>query len=74
MTITGAQVRAARTLLGWSVMMLAFKIRVSETTIRTFEQGKHRPTPFKVLAIQRTLEAAGIEFDDGAASVRLKKK
>jgi transcriptional regulator with XRE-family HTH domain len=62
-------------LLGWSLMTLANKSPVSETTIRNFEKGKHRPTPFKVLAIRRTLEAAGIEFisERGAVGVRLRK-
>jgi len=48
MNITPDQCKTARALLGWSVMMLAFKSRVSETTIRNFERGMIRPTPFKV--------------------------
>ena len=71
MPLTGAQVREARQLLGWSLMTLANKSPVSETTIRNFEKGTHRPTPFKVLAIRRTLEAAGVEFDNKGHRVRM---
>ena len=73
MTITGEQAKAARVLLGWSTMTFAKKSPVGEMAIRNFETGKHRPTPFKVLAIQRTLEAAGIEFDDKGHGVRMRE-
>ena len=73
MNITPDQCKTARALLGWSAMMLAFKSRVSETTIRTFEKGKTRPTPLKVLAIRRTLEVAGVEFDNRGHGVRIRE-
>jgi ribosome-binding protein aMBF1 (putative translation factor) len=74
MILTGDQVREARQWLGLSMMTLANKSPVSETTIRNFEKGKHQPTPFKVLAIRRTLEGAGIEFDDKSQGVRLREE
>jgi transcriptional regulator with XRE-family HTH domain len=73
MIIAGAQVREARGLLGWSLMTLANKSPVGETTIRNIETGKRRPTPFKVLEIRRILEAAGIEFDDTGHGGRIRE-
>jgi ribosome-binding protein aMBF1 (putative translation factor) len=73
MTITGEQVRAARELLGWPRKTLAGKCKPGETTIRNFENGARRPSPFNVLAIRRALEAAGIEFDQDGHGVRLRE-
>jgi ribosome-binding protein aMBF1 (putative translation factor) len=74
MTITSAHVKEARKLLGWSFGALSKKCHVGATTIRLFEVGEHRPKPFKVLAIRRTLEAAGIEFDDKGHGVRMREE
>jgi transcriptional regulator with XRE-family HTH domain len=71
MTLTGAQVRKARALLGWTLLDLAFRAGVSETTVRIFETARRAVRPNKVEAIQDTLEGAGVEFEaDGAARLR----
>jgi len=44
MTITGAQVKVARQLLGWTQEILAAEIRVSSSTIGAFETGQRRPS------------------------------
>ena len=64
MTVTGAQVREARKLLKWSQLQLGYKARVSDAAIVIFEAARRPLLPKNVLAIQRVLEAAGIEFDD----------
>jgi transcriptional regulator with XRE-family HTH domain len=62
MTITGEQVKAARELLGWTLLDLGFRADVSEATIAALERAQRTTRPDKVQAIQRALEAAGIEF------------
>jgi transcriptional regulator with XRE-family HTH domain len=66
MTITAAQCRAARAMLQWSVRALAEKAGVRPATISNFETGKSSPNRSTRAAIQRALEAAGIEFTNGA--------
>jgi hypothetical protein len=75
LTMTGAQARAARALLGWSVRELAQKANVQIFTIDQIEgSGGHNAYP-GLSAIQSVLEAAGIEFLDGdAPGVRLHPK
>jgi hypothetical protein len=69
-SITPAECKGARALLGWSRTRLAARADdVSESTIRTFEDG-HRPTDRKINAIRCALEAAGVEFTNG---VKLKE-
>jgi ribosome-binding protein aMBF1 (putative translation factor) len=64
-SITSAECKAARALLGWSRTRLAARADdISETTIRTFEDGR-RPAAEKIAAIRRALEEAGIEFTNG---------
>jgi transcriptional regulator with XRE-family HTH domain len=48
--ISGAQIRAARALLGWTAKDLAQKAKVGVSTVQR---------------IQSALEAAGIEFTNG---------
>ena len=70
------QCRMARAALGWGVRELAAAAKVAIDTVVRFERGdelKERT----VEAIQRVLEAEGIEFIDangGGAGVRLKKR
>jgi transcriptional regulator with XRE-family HTH domain len=76
MTITGAQVKAARLLLGWTQSQLAVDVRFSTTTISHFESGKIRPSAAVVSEIRFALESAGVTFvDEGdeRPGVRLKK-
>ena len=77
--ITGAQVRAAKALIKWSGSDLAEKANVGLSSIRRIEAFEGVPeSSVKVLnAIQKALEAAGVEFlgspEDGPG-VRLKPK
>lgn len=62
--LTGAQIRAARHGLRWSVQTLAAQSNVSISTIKRVEVGDDVPaTSAKILmGIKAALEAAGIEF------------
>jgi predicted transcriptional regulator len=75
--ITAAQIRAARTLLGWQQLDLAAAAGVSIATVKNIERGASDPRLSTVNAIERALLAAGIIFidpdDQGGAGVRLIK-
>ena len=74
--ITPAVCRAARALLGWKQRQLALAADISINTVRNFEGEKGEPIPITVLAIERALEKAGIEFieaDGGGAGVRFRQ-
>ena len=74
--ITGAQCRMARAGLGWSETQLAKAIGVSLATVSRFETGRAQTQPATVEAIQRVLEAAGVEFtaeNDDGSGVKLHK-
>jgi transcriptional regulator with XRE-family HTH domain len=70
------QCRMARAALGLGVRELAAAAKVSVDTVARFERGdelKERT----IEALQRTLEAAGVEFIDengGGPGVRLRKR
>jgi hypothetical protein len=75
--ISGAQVRAARAMVGWTARALAKKAVVPIFTLEWIEgDGKITSSDRKALAaIQSELEAAGIEFLSGdAPGVRLYPK
>jgi transcriptional regulator with XRE-family HTH domain len=74
MTITGPQVKAARILLGWSQEDLAGETGLSRAPIAHFETERSRPSALSVSTIQRTLEAAGVDFVEGEPGVKLKPK
>jgi len=64
MIFTALQCRMARAALGWGVRELAAAAKVSTDTVARFERGdelKERT----IDALQRALEAAGIEFTKG---------
>jgi transcriptional regulator with XRE-family HTH domain len=72
----GEQIRAARSLLGWSQSELAKKAGVAHMTVRRFE-AKNGPvggTIASLTRVQQTLEQAGIHFipadDWGSVGVR----
>ena len=77
MTITGPQFRAARAMLGWTVLELARRAIVSVATINAIEDtnvpSSHRRGD--LAAIQAALEEGGIEFTNGdEPGVKLKAK
>ena len=72
--------RAARGLIGMTQAELATAASVGLSTVRGFENGTSIPVSNNLAAIQRTLEAAGVEFlkegdapGIGGAGVRLTK-
>ena len=73
MILMPVQCRMARAALGWGVRELAAAAKVSTDTVARFERGdelKERT----IDALQRALEAAGIEFTNGdQPGVRLTK-
>ena len=74
--MTPSQCRAARALIEFSQTDLATKAKVGESTVRNFEAGRSVTMTNNLEAIQRALEAAGVEFIDengGGAGVRLRK-
>ena len=63
--ISGAQIRAARGLLGWSRADLAKRSGVSEISIKRFETAASDPRRGTLERLQRALEAGGVLFLDG---------
>ncbi len=75
--ISGTQIREARALLGWSASALARAARVRPTTVQRAEATDGEPaiTMVQANAIQRALEAAGVEFTNGGEpGVKLRKQ
>jgi transcriptional regulator with XRE-family HTH domain len=76
MIMSPIQCRMARSALGLTVRELAAAAKVSADTVARFERGddlKERT----IEALQRTLEAAGVDFIDengGGPGVRLAKR
>lgn len=70
------QSRAARGLLGISQQELADRASFGLSTVRNFEKSRSKQTKNNMLAIERALIEAGVEFVDengGGAGVRIKK-
>jgi transcriptional regulator with XRE-family HTH domain len=65
--ITGAQIRSARAMLGWSQGTLAEKSKVSETGIANIERGASRPLAETLDKIQRAFERAKSGISLGSA-------
>jgi transcriptional regulator with XRE-family HTH domain len=72
MSISPEQLKVARAQLRWTQAYLAAKAGVSESIVSAFERGARRPLPWRVTAIRRALETAGIEFTSGRAGVALR--
>ena len=76
--ITGAQIRAARALIGWKQTDLAKASGVAEISIKNIERGVTDPRASTLAAIQRAFEGAGVVFldpgdtRDGGPGVRLR--
>jgi transcriptional regulator with XRE-family HTH domain len=69
MGITIEQCRAARALLGWSANQLAAAGRLGIATVKRFEAGQPVQEA-SVVALQSSLEAAGVEFIEAGAVSR----
>jgi DNA-binding XRE family transcriptional regulator len=75
MTITRAQIKAARQLLGWSQVDLAGHVGVSAKTIAIFETGERQRPKLALQHVREVLQSASVEFiaENGGAGVRLRK-
>jgi ribosome-binding protein aMBF1 (putative translation factor) len=73
MSITPAECKTARKLVGWSQHDLAAKLLLTTTVICRFET-RERLWSLNLAELERLLEAAGVEFTDDEDSVRLKAK
>jgi len=64
MSITGAQIRAARAVLRWSAETLSKRAKVGIQTVKRLEavDSVSASRPSTLQQVQATLEAAGIEF------------
>jgi transcriptional regulator with XRE-family HTH domain len=72
--MNAAQLRMARAALKLGIRDVAKLAKVAPSTVSRFEAGE-KLNARTVAAIQRALEAAGIEFIDGdALGVRLREK
>jgi transcriptional regulator with XRE-family HTH domain len=64
-------------MLEWSRVKLAEEAGLAERTVIDFERGARVPHANNLAAIQRALEAAGVEFiaeNGGGPGVRMKKE
>lgn len=77
MLATGNQLRAARSLIGMEQSELAERADVNVNTIRSMEKSGAEGIAGRgasIRAVQKALEAAGIEFlNHGQPGVRLRK-
>ncbi|MDQ0507345.1 helix-turn-helix domain-containing protein [Xanthobacter agilis] len=60
--VNGAQIRAARALLGWDQQELAQRAQVAVRTLSSFEDGSRSPRERVRAAIVEALQKEGIEF------------
>ena len=76
MSISPAQCRGARGLLGWSQSDLSEASKTATKTVADFERGAREPYQRTLEDVRAALEKAGIEFieeNGGGAGVRLRK-
>lgn len=75
--ISPKQIKAARVFLGWNQPKLAAETGLSLPTIQRMERiGLERSSAANAERVQKTLEAAGIDFilpNGGGQGVRLRK-
>jgi predicted transcriptional regulator len=75
--ISPNQLRAARSMIGWTREDLADASGATTRNLARIEAGEIKPRPRTVAAIRSALEAAGVEFipeNGGGAGVRLKAR
>ncbi len=70
--ITRAQVRGARSMLGWTAERLAKAAHVHRRIIRKVELGQVDPQKETARRIMQALQSAGVEFPEGG--VRLARQ
>lgn len=66
-SLTPAQCKAARALLGWSQQDLAGKASVATSTVADFERGFRSPVANNLQAMKAAIEAAGVSLPAGGA-------
>ena len=74
MTLTGAQVRAARTLLGWPQHRMADELRIRLSEYRSFEVGRVELSALQTSLFKRVLAAAGVTFDEAGRETLRERK
>jgi transcriptional regulator with XRE-family HTH domain len=73
--ITGAQIKAARKLLGWEPFQLAQRAGVHAAIVQRAESVESEPpiTPYQEALIRNALQYGGVEFTkDDESGVKLK--
>jgi ribosome-binding protein aMBF1 (putative translation factor) len=73
-SITPAECKAARKLVGWSQRDLATKLLLDKSAIRKFESRERLPWTLDLVELRRLFEAAGLEFVNDEDGVRLKAR
>ena len=76
LSMTPAQCRAARAMIGLSQDDLVAASGVAKATVAAFELGQRKPYESTLGKLRAALEAAGVEFlpeNGGGAGVRLRK-
>ena len=75
MKISGRQLAAARTLLGWSQDRLAEAADLSRQALLRWENDQTIPQAATIQRVVHVIEAAGVEFTNGdQPGVRFKKR
>jgi transcriptional regulator with XRE-family HTH domain len=72
MSITAAQLRAARELIGWSRAKLAKLSKAGNGMITDFETDRRPLSPEAIAAIVAALAAAGVVFDRAGNAAKLR--
>ena len=67
-TMSPAQSRAARGMLGWSEADLAAKVGLAEQDVKAFENGTGDPASGRIEALRSVLMTVGIVFHEGSES------
>jgi transcriptional regulator with XRE-family HTH domain len=68
--ITGALIREARELLGWTPYRLAPRAGIGHTLLRQFEAGTRVPDEESAARLKTALEEAGVIFTGGGVKLR----
>jgi transcriptional regulator with XRE-family HTH domain len=69
--ITPAQCKAARKLVGWSVLELAHRTGAEPMALSRFEARRGMLSLDKLAAIRRAFEEAGVEFPNGTPRMKV---